>query len=296
MGSFQDFCFLFFILKVKFRAFYYIIYSVKAKFFFVIFLFSFACLFSDELKENIQKEKTVLTEAEKIVRSRKINKNSEDPPEIIPIDFVSQKLNEENDEIYYLYDEHPSIINFFNSLEDHGLDEIFSFNMNYMLQNFDKHVFGFQINYERQIFQFLSGKSEISLKTNNDSDLDINCFVFSLSLSSYVYPFNKGLEWLYMGFGFGFDFITYSGSNSLYNWINDAGFSIIPVVGWKQYVTKNFMFDFSIGYKFLFSRTENYDNNLKHMASGFQFSFGIKIMWNRILRNFIKNFVLIDLE
>ena len=80
---------------MKFRAFYYIIYSVKAKFFFVIFLFSFACLFSDELKENIQKEKTVLTEAEKIVRSRKINKNSEDPPEIIPIDFVSQKLNEE---------------------------------------------------------------------------------------------------------------------------------------------------------------------------------------------------------
>ena len=94
---------------------------MKAKFFFVIFLFSFTCLFSDELKENIQKEKTVLTEAEKIVRSRKINKNSEDPPEIIPIDFVSQKLNEENDEIYYLYDEHPSIINFFNSLEDHGI-------------------------------------------------------------------------------------------------------------------------------------------------------------------------------
>ena len=79
-------------------------YSVKAKFFFVIFLFSFTCLFSDELKENIQKEKTVLTEAEKIVRSRKINKNSEDPSEIIPIDFVSQKLNEENDELNILSD------------------------------------------------------------------------------------------------------------------------------------------------------------------------------------------------
>ena len=107
-----------------FCSFYYIIDSVKdsvkAKFFFLIFIFSFSCLFSNELKENIQEEKIVLNEAEKIVRSRKVNKNSEDPLEIIPIDFVSQKLNEEDDDIYYLYDQNPSIVKFFNSLEDHG--------------------------------------------------------------------------------------------------------------------------------------------------------------------------------
>lgn len=262
-------------------------------FFIIIFSIS-AQIFSENVLTSANSENPTIekiTEAEKIVKSRKINKTSEDPVGIIPINFEKLKIEKQTDEFFISSDEHPSLAKFVNSLKDKGLDNIFSINFNYFILNFHKHVFGFALHYENKLNDFFSLRTKFSLETQNISDLNLNSIIYDLSLFGFFYPFCKGLEFLYAGAGFGLNYITYSGSNSIYSGLNDIGLSIIPSVGWKQYLTKNFMIDFSFGYKFLFSQTENYYENLKYLNSGFQFNIGFQIMWNRLIGKFIKDFV-----
>ncbi len=264
------------------------------KFLVLIFMpfFFFSAFCEDSKKE--------LTESQKIVKSRKINKTEEDPEEKVPINFEQKekKIKKTDEEkLNEVKVEHPKMTGFVDSLIDHGLNNIFSISFDYMIANFQSQVFGFKINFEQKINRFLSGKTNFSLQTQPIGSTDSNVpIVYNFSLWLLTYPFCKGLEFLYFGVGFGTDFIIYAGSNTFSGTYNDVGLGIIPTIGWKQYISRFFMLDIGVGYNFLLSRTENYPENEKHLVSGFRFIFGFKIMWKRLIGNFLSDYILQEIK
>lgn len=265
------------------------------------FLLVFACLaslfsvFSQE-KESVY-DKISREEAVKIVKSRKIHKSKDDPQEKIPIKLPERnKQAEEEEELEKIAEDHPSLKGFLDTLEDHGLDNVASLSIDYTLRNLDNHGFGIDLKLEKKLLKFLSVRGNVSLQTQVDSSSDTNCLGWNGGLNVCGYPFCKGLEWLYGGVGLEVDYFSYDASNNMVNEKNDLVLSIVPSIGWKQFFFRNIMIDVTLGYKCVVANTNNFDSNMNYVNSGFQVSIGYSIMWNRALRHFITDYILINPE
>ena len=190
------------------------------------------------------------------------------------------------------YDEEPITFLGMNArwlsdkLPNHSLKHIFSFDLTYTLTGWRNNGWGIGMNYEQKIWRYFSVKGQIGTTTTQISNSSDWCTGIRTDLTVFCYPFGKGLEWLYVGCGYGADFLFYNTEDT-----SSASYDIltclIPTIGWKQIYFKKFMTDINVGYRFIITNTEHFEDNEDLITSGIQVGFKIKVFWNQILKSLV---------
>jgi hypothetical protein len=156
-------------------------------------------------------------------------------------------------------------------------NHIFLLDFNYTIIGFMNHGWGLGLKYEQKILNDMSVRSGFGHITFKTSYEDAWCATAGFTLFVNFYPFDKGLEGPYFGAGGGFDFLGYFASDSLPKNARNEIISFIPMIGWKQNVTKAFFVDAYLGYKLPISDRGTYDGAETYINKGFQY--GIDILY-----------------
>lgn len=172
----------------------------------------------------------------------------------------------------------------FTYAEKTELKGLFSLECEYLNIGLENNGWGLGCSYERLIFDWLSWKAKFGHSTFQTIEDNVNCTSVTVSLSMSYYPFSSGLNWLYVSAGCSTDFLNYFGSGNIPDPANDTIIKQMSLVGWKQNfklfdIKENSLYcmlDFSTGWQFIFSNSENFIENQQYVEHGFILSTKIK--------------------
>lgn len=162
-------------------------------------------------------------------------------------------------------------------VEAEAPNRIFLLDFNYTITGFMNHGWGLGLKYEQKILNDVSVRSGFGHMTFKTTYEDAWCATAGFALFVNFYPFDKGLEGPYLGAGGGFDFLGYFASDTLPENARNEIISVIPMIGWKQTVTKAFFIDAYLGYKIPISDRGPFDGAENYINKGFQY--GIDILY-----------------
>jgi len=166
---------------------------------------------------------------------------------------------------------------------------LFSLDFSYSITSLLNYGWGAGFNYERILNEHFSLKGNFGHMTLSTGIKNIYCTSVHISFFANYFPFG-GLDKLYFVAGTGCDFMNYFGSGDLPSTAGDILIHVTPKMGWKINLLKFLKIDLSIGYKFIITETQNYENIEDFVNAGFIYGIGFKILFNQIGKNGKKSF------
>lgn len=154
--------------------------------------------------------------------------------------------------------------------------KIFSLDLGYLQTGLENRGWGLGVNYEIQMFKFLSLRPAFSHMTLWPKETDLVVTTVGVKADVLFYPFFKGLDGPYIGTGMGTDFVMFSNSNMQ----KETAITVAaPIVGWKFSILDYVFIDPFLSYRILINRS---DLNSPQVADYFsnKIKWGIKCKIN----------------
>lgn len=153
---------------------------------------------------------------------------------------------------------------------------IFSLDLGYLQTGLENRGWGLGVNYEIQMFKFLSLRPAFSHMSLWPKKTDFVVTTVGVKADVLFYPFFKGLDGPYIGAGMGTDFVMFSNSNMQ----KETAITVAaPIVGWKFSILDYVFIDPFLSYRILINRS---DFNSPQVADYFsdKIEWGIKFKVN----------------
>ena len=163
-----------------------------------------------------------------------------------------------------------------------NIESRFSIDLSYSFTALVNHGWGIGLSYEIDFLDYLSVKGGLGHMTVMTGIDEVYNTSVGVSLFINYFPFNNIFDNFYFSAGGGCDFMNYFGDGDLPPTTQDILIHLTPQLGWKFRIIKFIMIDVSIGYKFIVSDTQNYENISDYVNAGFNFGLGFKILFNQL--------------
>lgn len=154
--------------------------------------------------------------------------------------------------------------------------KILSLDLGYLQTGVENRGWGLGVNYEIQMFKFLSLRPAFSHMSLWPKETDFVVTTVGVKADVLFYPFFKGLDGPYIGAGMGTDFVMFSNSNMQ----KETAITVAaPIVGWKFSILDYVFIDPFLSYRILINRS---DFNSPQVADYFsdKIEWGIKFKVN----------------
>lgn len=165
---------------------------------------------------------------------------------------------------------------------DDNIDYLLSLDISYALSSLYNQGWGIGVNYEKKLFSHLSVKGNFGHMTFLTGVKDVYCTSVHLSAFANFYPLGNSLDKAYIGIGLGSDFMNYFGSGEKPATDGDTLVHVTPQTGWKFLVFPFLIIDVSIGYKYIISNSQNYDEIIKYVYPGVRFGLNFNLLFNKL--------------
>lgn len=204
---------------------------------------------------------------------------------------TNSKTNEINSEDFQTEDSKSSNSNLNDSnsseLNSNDLTRLISLDFGYTLFAIKKNGLGIGLTYEQYIWNHLAAKTTFG----HSVFFHEGKFFPTVSLSLYAiyYPFRTWLNGFYFGVGSYLDFAAFPEPVKKAKPANNIYISIVPLIGYKVFITNWLFIDLSVAYKYIFENKESNKNfNYKeYLSNGFLFGSSFKFYFEwRSLNNF----------